>query len=113
MTFVETGGLCKKESVFFLNFYPYFFILSQFQDISLCRTNEKSVFQREIKIANTKTTKKMLTECIVSVLSHNTGIIACRVKEKLQCTQNELYLSNKFYHHLTLDVFTSVRPEKN
>ena len=71
-------GLCKKESVF-QHFHAYFCVLSPFHDIFLSQINKKSV---EIKIANAKAMKTMLTECIVSALSRHTGVITLTVKEK-------------------------------
>ena len=70
-----------------------FWIYSGLNRVSVKRTGEstrKSLFFNifthrfsyfEIKIANTKTPKIMLTEYIPSVLSGHMGVIRCRIKE--------------------------------
>ena len=79
---IEGTGWSARKSLFFQHFCTYFWILSPFHDSFPCQTNKKSVFQVEIKIANTKTNKAMLTECIASVLYPHTGVITGRVEEK-------------------------------
>ena len=59
-----------------------------------------------MKIANTKTTRTMLDECIASVLSCHTGVITCKVKEKKCCIA--LKMNFKFYQHLILHLITPV-----
>ena len=85
MSVVETGGgggVYKKESVF-QNFRTCLCILPPFHDIfSYVEQTKKSVFFVELKFAFIRTTKTILTECIVSVLSRYTGVITSRVKEK-------------------------------
>ena len=83
MSVVRTGDL-QKEAVF-QYFHKNFHILLQFTIISHV---EKIVFQVEIKIANTKAPKKLLTLYIVSVFLCLTGVITC--KKVLHCVQNEL-----------------------
>ena len=51
-------------------------------------------------IANAKTPKTVLTECIASVLSRHTRVITHRVKEKRCCIA--LKMNFEFYQHLTL-----------
>ena len=84
LSVVETGGgVYKKESVF-QNFRTCLCILPPFHDIFsyVARQTKKSVFYVEIKFAFIRTTKRILTECIASVLSRHTGVITSRVKEK-------------------------------
>ena len=74
------GGGCKK-SLFFNIFTRIFAYFPDFTIFSFLEQIKESVFYVEIKIANTKTTKTMLTECIASALSRYTGVIKRRVKE--------------------------------
>ena len=73
---VGTGGL--QERVSFFNIFTRIVAFSRYFPVS---DKQKSVFWVEIKIANAKTTKTMLTECIASSLSRYTGVITRSVKE--------------------------------
>ena len=79
MSAVGTEGL--QERVCFLDIFTP--ILAYFPDFKIFSYVEqiKNLSFRS-KIANTKTTMTILIECIALVLSHHTGVITRRVKEK-------------------------------
>ena len=69
------GGELQRMSVFFKIFTNRnFCILFPFHDVFLCRlTNKQFVFQVGIKIVDTNTPKKLLTECIASIVPTTRG----------------------------------------
>ena len=79
MIFIRPGDLQRRLffSIFthVFAYLPHFTIISYVEQIKNCLSGCTN-------IANTKNSKTLLTECIVSVFSGHTGVITCAVKEE-------------------------------